>query len=237
MNKKLFFLCFILSLFSCSSGHYKYKNMDRFVGIYESSDSTHQQLQLYDTYQYVIYNTHHEKRQSCAYMGEWTQASKKLLNIRKKKDLKYNVSMNHQFSRDTLYFEILLNKAYNLDKYPLYYRTTSVKPLTQSGDVTTDVIKMKIPDYMKSMMTSEFSFMMQLYKNVYKYDGDISNMINLSILEDYINLNIDLRKGNYVTIDFSELTPEYYESASTEAMLYIKDKNTLLWDGREWNKQ
>lgn len=241
-------LILIITISSCKPAISKNKDLNYIIGSYKLksgnkiyqvlSEKNYDKIILNVDSTYLLYHAQANfspaiEQCDLASKGKWLQISKNVIslvsedNFLKQDGFKYELKEEKRFSQDSIYFNI---------EFPTEYRPVDFAfTFNDSHRYTTDKQYISLPKkkYLQSDSSTENLIDFSLNANI---SG--TKTYKARILFDIFNKKIDTRKNNYFTIKlphfdhcFFEFEPYYHSN------IFVKDKNTLVWQGEEWIKQ
>lgn len=211
------------------------------AGIYIKKGLT-DRIEFKDNGSFILYNSQnsgHLALDQCdiSSIGQWQRISNDVLDLtsenyyEKQQGYKYELKKSAKGSQDSIYIDIQLSKDFETsiptpEFNILFNYKTSKQIETRNKEI---VISKK--EY--SLFGKKNQFSLDL---VFKPSGKTFyyNRLRYNILQDYL---LDVESNNYFTINlpyfdqcFYEFEPYYHSN------VFIKDRNTLLWQGEEWIK-
>lgn len=238
MRKLLFILIIVFQLISCISTKGQRLKVLDMSGVYERQESS-EKLELKPDGTYTLWNAEISFTpiiEQCDYAskGRWSVMAENMIEITsedyytEQKGYKYEIKEENKLSQDSLYIQVIFPTEFHPVKLSFTFNHNNSKSITT--DKTYIVLAKSKYLWDRRTSTNQISF---------NINADISGIklynsrILFKIFEEYINTE----KYNYFTIIlpnfdrcFFEFEPYYQE------LIYIKDKNQLLWQGDIWKR-
>lgn len=212
------------------------------VGIYTKKGQS-DKIDFKNNGSYTIYNVPnlgHMALDQCDILstGQWKIISNDVLDLTsenyylKQEGFKYDFKQETKHSKDSIYININLHKDFKnsipTPEFNILFNYNTAKQLeTKSNRI---VISKK--DY--SLFGKKNQFSLDL---VFKPSGKTFyyNRLRYNILQDYI---LDVENNNCFTISLPHFDQCFYEfEPYYHSNIYIKNKNTIIWQDEEWVKQ
>ncbi|MFY1047293.1 hypothetical protein [Chryseobacterium sp. GP-SGM7] len=217
------------------SGTYKLKNGNK---IYQAlSDKNYEKIVLNEDNTYLLYHAQANfspviEQCDLASKGKWTKISNDVIDlvsedyIIKQDGFKYELKQENKLSQDSIYFDV---------EFPNDYHPVTMTFNFNYGEwYTTDKLHISLPKnkYLRSDPSIENSINLTLDAIV---SG--SKIYKSRIMFKIFNETFDTHKNNYFTIKLPYFDQCFFEFEPYDhSFMYIKDKNTLQWQGEEWIK-
>ncbi|MDR6516180.1 hypothetical protein [Chryseobacterium camelliae] len=215
--------------------------INEYSGVYKLKGSE-QKLELNLNGSYILYNSEsfgHLATDFCEYSskGKWEKVSSDVIDLTSENyyleqdGFKYDLKQESKLSQDSLYINIILPKSFEDIASPEFDILFNYNTSKRLETVNKKIIVSK-KDYSLIGLANKLSLNLKFAS---KGERFFNNRLNYNILQDY---PLDINKYNYITINlpnfdqcFFEFEPYYH------IYIYIKDKKTLMWKGKEWIKQ
>ncbi|MCC3216058.1 hypothetical protein ABE425_02360 [Chryseobacterium cucumeris] len=217
-------------------------NDDFRTGVYIKKDRT-DKIEFKNNGLYILYNTQnlgHLALDQCDILstGQWKKISNDVLDLtsenyyKEQPGYKYEFKKGNKGSQDSIYIDIQLSKDFETSiptpEFNILFNYNTSKQI----ETENNKIVISKNEYSLFGMNNQFSLAL-----IFKPSGKTFyyNRLRYSILQDYI---LDVSNNNYFIINlpyfdqcFYEFEPYYHSN------VYIKNKNTIIWQGEEWIKQ
>jgi len=235
----------IIILSSCASsitqtkddvaGTYKLKTGNK---IYQAlSEKNYEKIVLNKDNTYLLYHAQANfspaiEQCDFASKGKWAKISNDVIDLvsedyfLKQDGFKYELKQENKLSQDSLYFNV---------EFPTEFRPVNMRYNFNYGETyITDKLNISLlkDKYLRLSPSIENLIIFSLYSNV---SG--SKIYKGRMLFDIFKIKFDTHKNNYFTIKLPYFDQCFFEFEPYDhSFMYIKDKNTLQWQGEEWVK-
>lgn len=248
MKNIIQFLFLIITLLSCKPVMSINKDTNSLIGSYKlkNGNKTYQALSEKNYDKIILnkdssYHLYHAQAgfspaiEQCdlASKGKWLQISENVIslvsedNFLKQDGFKYELKEEKRYSQDSIYLNV---------EFPTEYRPVDFTfTFNDSHRYTTDkqYISLAKKEYLQLDFSIENSIDFSLNANI----SGIKTY-KARILFDIFNKKIDTNKNNYFTIKLPYFDQCFFEFEPYDnSYIYIKDSNTLQWQGVEWIKE
>ncbi|MDH6254466.1 hypothetical protein M2347_004193 [Chryseobacterium sp. H1D6B] len=202
------------------------------------SDVNYEKLVLYENNTYILFHARADFSpvvEQCEYAskGEWKQISNDIVdltsedNYLKQDGFKYELKKEKKLSSDSIYLEVVFPDEFRPVTLIYYFNGTN--------RFSTDQSKISLPKkkYFRflPLNVSEINFKLESTLNG-------NTMYKSRAMFEIFNEKVDISEYNYFTIKLPFFNRCFYEFESyNHSYVYIKDKNTLVWQGQEWIKE
>lgn len=239
MRKLLFILIAAFQLTGClSTKGQKLRGQDM-SGVYKRQESS-EKLELKSDRTYALWNAEISFTpviEQCDYAskGKWSVVADNVLEITsedyytKQKGFEYEIKKESKFSQDSLYIQVVFPTDFHPVKLGFTFNHNNSKSITT--DKTYIVLPKSKHLWNRRTATNQVGFSL---------NADVSGteLYNSRILFKIFEESIDTEKYNHLTITLSNFDSCFFEfEPYYQELIYIKDRNQLLWRGEIWKKQ
>ncbi|MHA3046221.1 hypothetical protein JSO59_002455 [Riemerella anatipestifer] len=211
-------------------------------GVYVKKEQS-DRIEIKEDGSYILYNSKNNRGlvlDECEVLskGRWSRISTDIIDLTsenyymKQNGFKYEIEKEKRGSTDSIYINIKLTKDFETSIPTPYFNILINYKTAKQIETNNTKIALSKKEYFLFGKKNQISLDL-----VFNTSGKILyyNRLRYSILEDYI---LDVESYNYFTITlpyfdqcFYEFEPYYHSN------IFIKDKNVLIWQGREWVKR
>ncbi|MDH6254472.1 hypothetical protein M2347_004199 [Chryseobacterium sp. H1D6B] len=204
------------------------------------SDVNYQKIILNKDNTYILYHAPTDFFEQCNYAskGSWKQIGKEVIDLTsenfytKQEGYKYEIKQEKKLSKDSVYINMELHSDFEnripTPEFSILFNYNTRKLI----ETINKNIKISKKEY--SLLNMQNKINIDLYFRAY---GKMlyTNRLVYSILKDF---PIDTEKYNYFTIKLPYFDQCFYGfEPYNHSYMYIKDENTLIWQGQEWIKE
>ncbi|WP_299762457.1 hypothetical protein [uncultured Pontibacter sp.] len=238
MRKLLFTLIASFQLIGCISTKDQKSAPNGVSGIYMRDESS-EKLEIKSDGTYTLWNAEvlfTPVVEQCDYAskGRWSVVEDNVIEITsedyytKQKGLEYEIKKDNKFSQDSLYIKVV----FPTDFHPVKLGFTFNHNNSKSISTNTTYIVLPKSKYLWNRKTSTNQISFNL-------NADVSGttLYNSRILFKVFEIDIDTEKYNYLTVTLPNFDRCFFEfEPYNQELIYIKDKNQILWQGEVWKK-
>jgi hypothetical protein len=248
MSKLLFILIVALQLTSCSSLKVQRSRNKDFAGVYvlgggkfqALSDKNYSHLELNADGTFMLSKAEIEFSpaiEQCDYAskGKWSEIADNVIEITsedyygKQEGFKYEIKKENKFSQDSLYIQVVFLNDFHPVRLGFTFNHNNSKSITT--DETYIVLPKSKHLWNNRTAINQISFSL---------NADVlgTEMYKSRILFKIFEESIDTEKFNFLTISLPNFDRCFFEfEPYNQELMYIKNKNQLLWQGEIWEKK
>lgn len=238
MRKLLFILIAALQIIGCISMKSQKLKAQDISGVYQRQKSS-EKLELKSDGSYILWNAEilfTPVIEQCDYAskGKWSVIAENVIEITsedyyiKQKGFEYEIEKENKFSQDSLYIQVIFPSDFHPIKLDFTFNHNNSKSIV--ADKTYIILPKSKYVWNRRIGINQVGFSL---------NADISGMelYKSRILFKVFEESIDTEKYNYLTITLTNFDRCFFEfEPFYQDLIFIKNRNQLLWQGEIWNK-